>query len=55
MPWSSKDALEHTKAARSAAEQKLWSAVANKVLKETGSDSSAIKIANSQIRRSKEK
>lgn len=53
MPWDSQNASEFTKAAKTAADQKLWSAVANKVLTETGSDAQAIKIANSQVRKSK--
>ena len=53
MPWQGKDAKKHTKAARSAADQKLWSAVANQVLHQSGRDSKAIKIANAKLKNRK--
>ena len=52
MPWDKKDASRHTKAARSAADQRLWSAVANKVLHESSDEGKAIRIANAQVRKS---
>lgn len=51
MPWSGKDALKHTKAAKSEKDQRLWNAVANRLLKDTGDEGKAIRIANSQVRR----
>jgi uncharacterized protein YdaT len=50
MPWTSADAKKHTKKADTAAKQKKWAAAANAVLKETGDDATAIKIANKSIK-----
>jgi uncharacterized protein YdaT len=51
MPWTPSDAQSKTKKATTPAKQKQWSAVANAVLAKTGSDASAIRIANSNIGR----
>jgi hypothetical protein len=55
MPWGPSEATRFTKKASTPAAKKQWSAVANAVLKKTGSDAKAIRIANAQIfkRRSK--
>lgn len=49
MPWKPSDASKKTKKANTPAEKKKWSSVANKVLKSTGDDAKAIKIANASI------
>jgi hypothetical protein len=51
MPWTPKDANKKTKKADTPKEQKEWSKTANKVLKSTGSDATAIKVANALIKR----
>jgi hypothetical protein len=51
VPWTSKDANKNTKKADTKAEKKQWATVANKVLKSTGNDAKAIRIANSSIKK----
>ena len=52
MPWTMKDAPAHTKKASSPAKKKVWSSTANAVLKKSGDDASAIRIANAQVKKS---
>lgn len=49
MPWTPKDASKKTKKANTKQEKQQWSKVANKVLKSTGNEGKAIRIANSAI------
>ena len=49
MPWTSTDAYQHTHKANTLALQKMWAETANRVLKATGDDRRAIKIANSVV------
>ena len=51
MPWTSKDARSHTKAAKTPTEKKAWSRVANRVLSESGDEGKAVRIANAVIKR----
>ena len=51
MPWSPKDATHSTKKAKSPAAKRQWSSVANKVLKETGDDAKAKRIANAAVKK----
>lgn len=51
MPWTPKDAGKKTKKADTPAEKKQWAKVANKVLKSTGDDAKAIRIANASIKK----
>lgn len=51
MPWTAKDAERHTKKATTPSEKKQWAKVANSVLKDGGSDSKAIRIANASIKK----
>lgn len=53
MPWTLKSAFAHTKKAKSKAAKKQWSAVANAVLKKSGDDAKAIRIANAAIAKRK--
>jgi hypothetical protein len=56
MPWKSKDATGHTKKAKSPAAKKQWSKTANSVLKRTGDEGVAVRIANAAVKnRSKKK
>lgn len=50
MPWTSKDASKKTKKADTKAEKEQWAKTANKVLKSTGNDAKAIRIANAAIK-----
>lgn len=51
MPWTPSEARKSTKKAKSPKAQKQWSAVANKVLAETGDDVKAKIIANGVIKK----
>lgn len=51
MPWSDKDAKRHTRKANTGAKKDQWSAVANAVLKKTGDDGKAVRVANGVIAR----
>jgi hypothetical protein len=52
MPWIPTDATKHTKAADAPAKRVQWSRVANKVLRETGDEGKAIRIANAAVKKS---
>jgi len=49
MPWDRAGARRHTKKANTAAKQSRWSSIANSVLKQTGDEGRAIRIANSRM------
>lgn len=49
MPWKPSAAPGKTKKAKSPAAKKQWSEVANKVLKQTGDDGKAVRIANAAV------
>jgi len=51
MPWKPDQAASHTKKAKSPAAKKQWAATADAVLKKTGSDGEAIRIANAAVRK----
>lgn len=51
MPWKSSDAPKHTKKADTPAEKKQWAKTANSVLKKTGDDAKAIRIANAAVKK----
>jgi hypothetical protein len=54
MPWNrNAQARGHTKKANSPKKQRQWRHVANEELKRTGSESRAIRAANSVVARSK--
>ncbi len=53
MPWTSKDAKRHTHKAKSPAAKKQWSKVADKVLKESGDEGKAVRIANAAVKKRK--
>lgn len=50
MPWTPKNATQHTKKADTGAKQALWSEVANEVLKRTGDEAQAVRTANAVVR-----
>jgi hypothetical protein len=49
MPWTSKDAKRHTKAAKSPAAKKQWAKTADAVLAKSGDEGKAIRIANAAV------
>ena len=51
MPWTMKSASDKTKKAKTPAAKKQWAKVANKVLKESGDDGKAIRIANAAVKK----
>jgi hypothetical protein len=51
MPWTMESALRHTHKAKSKGAKKQWSAVANKILQESGDDAKAIRIANAAVKK----
>lgn len=55
MPWTPKDASKKTKKANTPKEKEQWSKVANKVLKSTGNEGKAVRIANSAIAKGERK
>ncbi len=55
MPWEPSSAHEHDKKANTPKKKKEWSAVANSVLKKTGDDAKAVRIANGVIKKSSKK
>lgn len=52
MPWNARSAFRHTKAAQSQADKRLWARTANAVLKATGDEGRAVRIANYQVKQS---
>lgn len=54
MPWTPSDGPKrHTKKANTPGKKKAWSATANAVLKESGDEGKAIRIANSRMNKIK--
>jgi uncharacterized protein YdaT len=51
MPWTSEDAMKHTKKANTAKKQSVWAEIANKVLSSGDSEGSAIRQANAAVAR----
>lgn len=53
MPWNSKDAKRHTKAANTPKEARKWAKVANSALKRGASEGSAVRQANGVVKKGK--
>lgn len=53
MPWQAGDAKRHTKKAGGGRLASLWAEVANRQLRKTGSDASAVRVANYVVKRSR--
>lgn len=51
MPWQASDALRHSSRATTAKKRKMWSEVANAVLKQTGDEGRAVRAANAAIKK----
>lgn len=54
MPWNPKDVTKHNKAAKGS-KGKQWAKVANKVLKQSGDEGKAVRIANASIKNKRTK
>lgn len=54
MPWKAADAKRFKKGL-SSDQAKKWAAVANRVLKDTGDEGKAVRVANSQVKKKKGK
>lgn len=50
MPWTHLDARLHTKKAKTPAQQLKWTKVANAVLRQSGDEGKAIRIANATMK-----
>ena len=55
MPWTSKDAPKHSKAAKTPVARRQWAHVSNAVLKKTGDEGRAVQAANAVVKRRKKK
>ena len=55
MPWSQREVSRHNKNVKSPKRKRQWAKVANSILKRTGSDSRAIRGANSVVKKSQSK
>lgn len=53
MPWTPSDALRYTHKATTARLRRLWARVANSTRRETGSDSRAIRAADSVVKKAR--
>jgi uncharacterized protein YdaT len=51
MPWKPSDAMSKTKKATTSKAKKAWSSTANAVLKRSGDEASAVRIANSVVKK----
>lgn len=50
MPWTPDDATRHDKKIKSKSAKHAWASIANNVLRETGDEGKAIRIANAKAR-----
>ena len=55
MPWKAASAKRHTKKAKTPKKKRQWAKVANAVLKKSGDEGMAIRIANAAVKRKKKK
>jgi uncharacterized protein YdaT len=55
MPWTMRDAYEHTHKATTPKKKRQFAKVANKVLSESGDEGKAIRIANAAVKKDKRK
>jgi uncharacterized protein YdaT len=53
MPWKAGGAKRHTAKAKSLSQKRKWASTANAVLKESGDEGKAIRIANAVVKRRK--
>jgi hypothetical protein len=50
MPWKAKDATEKTHKADTPHKQRQWASTANRVLRDTGDEGKAVRIANAAVK-----
>lgn len=55
MPWTPKDAPRKSKKAKSPKDKRMWADIADSVLKKTGDEGRAIRIANGVLKKRKRK
>lgn len=55
MPWKASDADKHTKKADTPSKRSSWAKTANSVLKESGDEAKAIRIANASVSKTSKK
>jgi len=55
MPWKAGGAKRHTKKAKSLSQKRKWAATANSVLKRSGDEGKAVRIANSVVKKGRTK
>jgi len=55
MPWKASGAKRHTKKAKSQSQKRKWAATANSVLKQSGDEGKAVRIANAIVKRGRKK
>lgn len=55
MPWTAQDAQKHTHKANTSMKQHRWASIANRVLRETGDEARAIRVANAAMEDREEK
>ena len=55
MPWDSRDATKFTKKAKSPKAKRQFAKVANKVLRETGDEGRAVRIASGAVKKRRKK
>lgn len=53
MPWKMSDALRHTGKAATPGAKKQWASTANAVLKRTGDEGQAVRVANAAVKKAK--
>jgi hypothetical protein len=52
-PWQPADASRHNRSVKSPKRKRQWSAIANSVLKSSGDEGKAIRIANGVVKKTK--
>ncbi len=50
-PWEMSSAMKHTKKASNPAKKKQWASTANAVLKKSGDEGKAVRIANAAVKK----
>jgi hypothetical protein len=51
MPWSLSSGIKHTKKAKNPATKKQWASTANSVLKKSGDEAKAVRVANAAVKK----
>ncbi len=51
MPWTLSSGMKHTKKANTPAKKQQWASTANAVLKKSGNEGKAVRIANAAVKK----